>query len=211
MAKRKTKSNEQPNWRPNFRITETLPDTKLIRTDFLLNFVFLTLAIITLGYIVIQQINISRLNSSISDVETGITALTPSNKTALQQSAKFIRDSKQIEELNLFMATPAKPLDIISQIALSTPKGITLNSIKFSPQVVQVAKTKQLIYRLTIKGIVPTTADVTPMVAEMQKTIAESDIIKNILIKSEQGDFNRDALLGTFSFELFFDLKGDRS
>ena len=34
----------QPNWHPNFRIADSLPDLKVVRTDFFINAISLSLA-----------------------------------------------------------------------------------------------------------------------------------------------------------------------
>ena len=49
MAFGRNKIVVQPSWHPNFRIVETLPDTKVIRTDFAFNGVFVVIAVVLLG------------------------------------------------------------------------------------------------------------------------------------------------------------------
>ncbi len=213
MLKRKTKSQAQPNWRPDFRIVATLPDTKIIRTDFILNFVSITVALLVTGFALFQQIDISTTNASIRNYESKIAELEPSNNKALRESDLFQKDMKKIEELILFMDVPLDPIDLIQTVSANTPRDFIVNSLSYAPQTTTTgggrSSKRELIYKLEISVTASgQSAEVTRMIDDYRNTLATTTLLKPLLIRSDVSNPTRDDKLGTITQRLSFELKG---
>lgn len=209
MLKRKPKSIAQPAWRPNFRIVEELPDTKAIRTDFMLNFVFVALALLAGVYLLNIQLQIWTTKSSISTYEKKIVAGDADNKKFLRQSADFERQSKNLNEALDFVRAQIPPNNLLQAVQDSRPEQLVLTSVTVGPRSVTKGRSRTNYYDITINGnAIGAAAEATAMVDQFKRDFANHPFIKPILVDSQLVTLTRDQRLGTFSVVLKFELQG---
>lgn len=209
MLKRKPKTISQPAWRPNFRITEELPDTKVIRTDFLLNFIFVALALLAGVYLLNIQLQIWSLKSSINSYEERIAAGDADNKKFLRQSADFEKQSKNLKEVLDFVRAQVPPTNLLEALQNSRPEQLILTSVSVSPRSVIQGRNRNNYYDVTVNGnVIGAAAEATAMVDQFKEDFSESAFIKPILVNSQLVTLTRDQRLGTFSVVLKFELQG---
>ncbi len=209
MLKRKPKTISQPAWRPNFRITEELPDTKVIRTDFLLNFIFVALALLAGVYLLNIQLQIWSLKSSINSYEERIAAGDADNKKFLRQSADFEKQSKNLKEVLDFVRAQVPPTNLLEALQNSRPEQLILTSVSVSPRSVIQGRNRNNYYDVTVNGnVIGAAAEATAMVEQFKEDFSESAFIKPILVNSQLVTLTRDQRLGTFSVVLKFELQG---
>lgn len=152
-----SKKKQEIPWHPNFRIAETLPDIKVIRTDFLVNFVTITLALILAGYALSNEFTAGSLAKQIDDLSAKIQESSGDNSRSLRQSSEFTKHATLIAEVAGFYAQPVVPYELLASLAGSRPEYITLVNVNMREITRQVARRRtvsmaQLELRGTLKG-----------------------------------------------------------
>ena len=99
MAKSKSKITAQAQWHADFRVIDTLPDTKLIRTDFMLTFAAVSMAVGLLFLFVFREYNSFTLGREIANLNSDIEQNTADNQNYLRLDGRFNSLSKKINEL----------------------------------------------------------------------------------------------------------------
>lgn len=207
MFKRKSKTAAFTPWRPNFRQVESLPDIKVVRTDFLLNFVAVTVAAILLGLLV-QDVYASMVHgANARDLRSKLEDRRSENTRNLSRSAEFSRQSRQVEEASAFVKVPVTPHDLLLEIASKKPKSIILSSLSYSTATVTVGRATNLQFSVVINATVSGTADeVTGEVDTFRRTLEESPLLKPNLKAIELRSLSRNPQTGTFNLALALDL-----
>ncbi|MDD2764536.1 MAG: hypothetical protein PHE83_11235 [Opitutaceae bacterium] len=109
-----------PAWHPNFRDHERLPDTKVVRTQFFVNFVSIAAAAGLLLYFCYQEYSIRNLTRQVADWQAQIDTNRKAGDQALALSRKFADEEKKLNEVDDFL----KQRLVLSQFLLHT--GSTL-------------------------------------------------------------------------------------
>lgn len=126
------KKAQTPYWRPDFRIADELPDIKVVRTDFLINFVvvFIVLALLALlGY---REVRGRELGRQIDTAKEFVAERTRDNQTALRANTAFRRESEKINDIERFINTTPDRLAIFTALAESCPENIALERVSIS-------------------------------------------------------------------------------
>ena len=132
MASGGKKSVVAPPWRQDFRDVKALPDTKVVRTHFLLSLVAVLLLTVMAGAFAFQEYLIHSRRSSLADVEAKIADATPADRRNQTDSARFIRDVIRVEEAAKFADCALRPEVVIAQLArLQLPEG-RYESVEFT-------------------------------------------------------------------------------
>jgi len=127
----KSKKNEQPNWRPNFRIQETLPDIKVIRTDFLVNGVAAVILLAAIAYAGMVFMKYMNKGAEIAELNKSIQEKSSQNSTLLGLSRQFVKEKAQADELQKFYGVPVGATDFIFLLAELKPEDIRIESVNF--------------------------------------------------------------------------------
>ena len=133
-----------PPWHPNLRITETLPDTKVVRTAFFINGAALVVAIGLALYLGIQEWKLHGVNREIADWQSQIDKNRKESAEAVALYGKFKEEQAKTEEVAEFVASKPIVSEIVLRIGQITPKKIALDSLDF--------KDNGLGIRATVKG-----------------------------------------------------------
>lgn len=198
MAKRK--GNIQPHWRPDFRITDTLPDIKVIRTDFLVNFVAVTLALVVAFYVLQREYRIYDLNSTIQTMSEAAQSEEAVNAKRLALSGEFIKASQHIVELEKFYQMPISAHKLMAELCRLKPDGLLFNAIKFDESVVKNGKKSEIQYQVSLAGLVKD-----PVVLEAFKSELNGSGVLNVdgyAVSTRESLMSRDAKTGIFPYSL---------
>lgn len=149
-AKQSKKQSTDLAWHADFRNTESLPDVKVVRTDFLINFVAIFVFIALLSLFGYRQFNAANLKSRIADLQAEVSKQKPANQRNLRESRQFKNSQDIIEDLNNFYATAVPPLDFIVQITEERPKFIAFSKIDFRVTSENISKNKTIEYGVFI-------------------------------------------------------------
>jgi hypothetical protein len=119
-----------PNWHPNFRNFERLPDTKVVRTTFFVNAAALSLAIALLGLVAWREYQVSNFNQQTAAAEAEIARNQAQNTEGLRLTKLFTDEEKKVTEAAAFVSLPIKPTELILVLGSSLPAEVQLDSVE---------------------------------------------------------------------------------
>lgn len=208
MLARKQKADPVLNWHPNFRVVETLPDIKQVRTGFLVNFIAIMLALAALGWTVISEVSIHNYNRDIDRLTGQIDKETSANNKNLANSKQFVNKSKPLQYAAKFFADRLAPLELLDSILAARPESILFESVAIEPIVVESGGKKLNSQEVIISGTLA--SETSQTLTEFKNKILASPALKSRVAdpeKSLKTENKRDAAAGVFKFTLTIYLK----
>ena len=169
--------NIQPNWHPNFRIKSTLPDTRVVRTNFIAKITIYT-AILILAAIVLQrEYQAYILRQVIHGLEQQVQNASSADLSRLKNSEQFRKLALNVRELQRFFRVPLVPHESIVELARTKPEGLTFTRLTYSELIVQVKVGKeskpQVAFRLSVAGNVKDL----PVLTQFKRELEESQLL----------------------------------
>lgn len=142
-------------WRADFRKVEDLPDVKVIRTDFLLNYGLVALALGVAAFAVSRELDYASMRKEIEVISAEIDAKRVTNEANLKTAFEFNQYIKYIEEFSKFKKpVPAGCLDVLSVIGELKSDKVTFKSLLIDSTTTNSAvKTKKNL-KVTLVGAV---------------------------------------------------------
>ena len=131
----------QANWHPNFRIAEALPDLKVVRTDFFINAICLSLAAVAVFFLAIREYKAFSLKSEIAAWEEKIEVSRAENLAYLKLSKAFKDEQVKFEEVRDFIATDLPVTEFLEKLSPTIPEGLDLESMAFGEERVVIRGT----------------------------------------------------------------------
>ncbi|MDA9589163.1 hypothetical protein N9V19_00220 [Opitutales bacterium] len=149
----------QPYWRPNFKIKSSLPDIKVVRTGFIVNFVIITFVLIAIFSLLHRQYYANSLRTTIDLTEARVRQAEPEDRLRLENSERFRKAAQSIEELERFYRAPYFADEFLINISQLKPEGLIFSRLSFSERVIEAKvikkKTKipaRMTYNINIAG-----------------------------------------------------------
>ena len=204
--KRKAQYNRaEAVWRADFRDLETLPDTKPVRTGFLINFASISVlfALITLLVYNEYSLRLSRVASK--ETEIDVRAQTDANRKLLFRGGEFRKLSRQAEEVVGFKRVPVNLADLLKSFAVKVPEQMTIFLLIFDQLPDAEADGLGV---LSISGtILPETPSGPSLLLEQfQDEVAALPEFGELRVRSDIEEFGRNNSTGNFDFTMRFDL-----
>ncbi|MFT4900825.1 MAG: hypothetical protein ACI81V_000092 [Lentimonas sp.] len=196
----KKSKDTHPFWRPDFKISDTLPDIKVIRTNFLINFVAVMLPLVVAFYVLQREYRIYSLDNTIQYMRQEVAAAEAGNEKNLKMSAQFKAASKNIEELEKFYYTPILTHHLLAEFSRLKPDGLVLNAIKFDESLVKVGKKSSLVYAVSLVGLVKDPLDLEAFKAKL----TESEMLNpaGYGMEIRESLMSRDVKTGIFPYSM---------
>ncbi|MDB6115916.1 MAG: hypothetical protein JWQ62_2861 [Lacunisphaera sp.] len=119
-----------PLWHPNFRNFERLPDTKVVRTTFFVNTAAIAATLCLLLWLGYREYHIYSLGEQIADAQSQIDKNMRLNKEALRLTTIFSDEEKKLAEAEAFQRTPFSPVEFVTLLGQTLPKGIAIESLE---------------------------------------------------------------------------------
>ncbi|MCF7687105.1 MAG: hypothetical protein K9M98_08735 [Cephaloticoccus sp.] len=133
MLSRKKKSESAgphtPNWHPNFRNYETLPDTKVVRTAFFANVGSLVITLSLLIYFSLGELQLHGIRAQINDVRQQIERDEPASDFAISQFRTFQAQEARINEVEAFVESRPKVVELITNFSHTLPVNVALDTV----------------------------------------------------------------------------------
>lgn len=208
MLERKKKADPVLNWHPNFRVVETLPDIKQVRTGFLVNFVAIVLALVALAWTVTTEVDIHNHSRDINRLNGEIDKETPANNKNLAASKQFVNKSKALQFSAKFFDGTLPPLDLLDAMLAARPDNILFDSVHIDPVIIETAGKKIPAQRVVISGTLASESSLS--LDDFVKKILASAALKNRVVDPDKNlkvENKRDAAAGVFKFTLTLNLK----
>ena len=208
MKKNQTKTQ---NWHPNFQIKATLPDVKVIRTGFIVNFSALCLPIFLGIVFTFNWFKIQELKLEDAKHETWLTESAAENKKNLEKNKAFKDISVLIEDLGRFFGESFDVLELIVVLAETRPKDIAFKALSFSEDFVQISRDKkEPTYKLVIEGVLQgSTSEDFGKLNDYQLKLEKLPIFKDILRSVTLPNHDRDQTNSLFTFKIQVSLNRD--
>lgn len=171
----KRKKEIEPNWRPNFVNEAKLPDIKVVRTGFAINFVAVAFFLITGGLLLQKEYSIRSTRQTIALLEQRIEKAIPDNEANLKRSQEFVAAAGKIADIEKFFIAPFAAHEFLIELGKFRPTGIELSSISFN-EANGSGKTNKLAlnYQITLVGEV---GDLT-LLDQFKGSFVEWDFLK---------------------------------
>ncbi|HUJ42860.1 MAG TPA: hypothetical protein VLW52_04545 [Opitutaceae bacterium] len=118
-----------PAWHPNFRNLERLPDTKVVRTQFFVNFAAIAVAAFFLLYFAIQEYRIKALSRQVADWQAQIDTNKKSSDQTLVLAKRFADEERKIGELNDFLKCRLVLTQFLLQIGNTLPPELAIDAV----------------------------------------------------------------------------------
>lgn len=119
-----------PAWHPNLRNRERLPDTKVVRTLFFVNFAAITVAASLLVYFCYQEYRIKNLNRLVAEWQAQVDTNKKSAAQAVALSRKFADEEKKIGELNDFLKQRLVLSEFLLHLGSILPTDLAMDTVE---------------------------------------------------------------------------------
>jgi len=186
-----------PAWHPDFRNPARLPDTKVVRTQFFVNFAAIAIAAGLLLYFSYQVYRINNLIHQVAYWQTQIDTNMKASVQARMLSQKFAAEEKKINELNNFV----KPRLVLSQFLLNL--GSTLPQ-ELAASTVDIRNTGVNLHGIANGSPDEASGRTSTYVAQLRQDKYFSSIFEEVGLNK----LDRDQASGRLSFDLFLRFKG---
>lgn len=146
----------QPYWRPDFKIQSTLPDIKVVRTDFIINAIAVALMLIA-GFTLLQgEYRAYSLHRSIASMQQSIGETKANNNQNLKGSERFRESAQSVMELQRFFRAPLVAHELLAELARLKPAGLIFSRVMFSSAIIKQKEKdpaeSQMTYEINITG-----------------------------------------------------------
>jgi hypothetical protein len=202
--KRKSKQDKQRPWRPDFRVVDTLPDTKVIRTNFLLNTIAVTVTLALLVYVSLQEYNLHSLRNDLQLMTAQVEGGNAANRQLLNLNRDWLKASGPVKEAVRFHDPAIDHHDFLVQMADARPDGIIYSSINIVYSDAKPGKDGKVPLRIDLAGRIVGDEDSSPalVLEELQQQLRTLPVLLNRVDSITVAQFNRDSALGVFTFVL---------
>jgi Tfp pilus assembly protein PilN len=185
-------------WHPNFRNRERLPDTKVVRTYFFVNFTAVTVVVCLALAVWYQEYRIRVLDRQVADWQLQISKNQKSAADAAALSRKFAAEEKKIRELDSFLQQKLVLSQFLLQLGKSLPADLVIDSVDIRGDGIGL--------RGTAAGSpVEATGRTSAYVELLQRDGYFKDIVDT---KDVKQDVKREQSSGRVTFDLFMRFKG---
>ncbi|HKK17452.1 MAG TPA: hypothetical protein VJ952_02125 [Opitutales bacterium] len=148
----KSNKNVQPYWRPNFVDAAELPDIKVIRTDFIINFVAVVLLLLVGFFVLQREYRAYALGKTIQEMEQRIRVAEGSDAASLRLSREFRDLAANIAELEKFYATPVMAHEFLTEITRIRPEELIFSQISLVESLQKEGTAQMVTYRINVSG-----------------------------------------------------------
>ncbi|MEO0796455.1 MAG: hypothetical protein AAFX93_14895 [Verrucomicrobiota bacterium] len=213
MADKKSKNAQsQPNWHPDFRDSDVLPDVKAVRTNFLINFVALALTVSAVGWFGFSEYQAMTISTSIDEQRKLVQDGAAGNRSALKLSKEFSKLSTKADDLIKFYDNYIYPDDILLEISKSRPENIALESFAITTSQTNVGSKRKPKYvsslRYTIRGMLKgSSGDDLSELDNYKVVLDELEVLANRIDNIDVSQPTRIENQGLFEFTIVINLK----
>lgn len=191
-----SKQSASTYWHPSFRITESLPDTKVIRTSFAVNAAAVA-AVLGLGAILVtREVSTSGVREQSAELSAKIASAQPRLAKAGEYQNRFSSAEQKLREIQGYLTPSLVASDFLVIIAETLPRLISIDSIEMSAGGVRL--------RGSVVGASERSA---PLAKNYAEQLAEHPVLKEQMTSIRLNNQNRDQTGDRFTFEIEMKLK----
>jgi len=121
---------QRPGWHPDFRVSNTLPDNKIVRTDFIVNGVALAILALAVWAFYAREAQLADATGEVARWTTDIEASKPRFNDALALQREFSEAEKRIGEVVAFSRSPVEISELLARLGDSLPKLVAIDVVE---------------------------------------------------------------------------------
>jgi hypothetical protein len=195
----------QPHWRPNFVNQSELPDIKVIRTGFIINFVAVTLALCVAFSLLQREYRAYSLRQTIEGMEQRIRVAEADDLANLKMSEAFRSSAQSVVEVESFFDAPLLAHEFIYGLSQIKPEDLIFNSVSFSETLSQQGGQSGVGYSLSISG----DAKGLTVLDEFKMILGEAELLQipGYSLQIDESLQGRDEKTGIFPYSMAISLK----
>ncbi|MGA1205494.1 MAG: hypothetical protein ACO3ZW_06775 [Opitutales bacterium] len=208
-----SKKVPQRLWRPDFRNTQTLPDTKVIRTGFLLNFVGLSLAVGCMTLYGFREYALQNLIKEVKSLESQVAEATAENRRIMDSNKKFRENADIVAEEVAFDNQAISYHEFLGQLAESLQEGMQLGAVTMENSGDEPGKSGMPPFHIELTGKVLEDAPATPaqVLSNFQSALKELPCLQEEDLQMEMTRFSRNNKFGYFDFTLLIKIAVEKA
>lgn len=123
-------SGQVPGWHPDFRIAASLPDNKVVRTDFIINGVALAILAVVVWMFYSREVQLDQATEEVARWVADIEANKPKYSEALGLQREFSEAEKRITEVAAFTKSPVEIAELINKLGTSLPRLVAIDVVE---------------------------------------------------------------------------------
>lgn len=123
-------TGHRPGWHPDFRIAASLPDNKVVRTDFIINGIALAVLAVVVWAFYSREAQLKEATSEVARWTTDIDANRPRFNEALGLQREFAEADKRLAEIAAFAKSPVEISELINRLGNSLPKLVAIDVVE---------------------------------------------------------------------------------
>ncbi|WP_162028048.1 MULTISPECIES: hypothetical protein [unclassified Lentimonas] len=205
-----SKRDIQPYWRPDFKIQSTLPDIKVIRTDFIINSVAVALAMLAVFTLLKGEYRAHVLRGSITAMEERIEAAQAADSQSLKESAHFRQSAQSVVELQRFFRAPFIAHELLAELSVLKPdSSAVLSRMTLSESVNKQKDGAKMGYEIAIVGEVEDLAVLTEFKGALQSSPSLNP--EGFIVVVDESLGRRDTNTGIIPFKVSISLTAKAS
>lgn len=191
-------------WRPDFRDTQSLPDTKVIRTDFIVNFLALAITLVAVTAFVFKEYSLQSLISSVRTLEEQVANHSNQNRLLLNQNKRYKQSAEILEEVIAFDRQVLDYPAFIIELSSSLPPGVVLSRLDLRSDTATKSadSVPPLVVELTGRVTATNTRTPSQILEAFQVALGALPSTADRRIETDLIRFNRNNQFGHFDFTL---------
>ncbi len=206
MAKR-NRGPTQPPWRPDFRDPELLPDIKVVRTDFFLTVLSVSLVIILYAVLFHREYTVRALSEGTQTLEAKVSDHQQKNRENVRLSQEFMNLSRSIGEVQQFLVIPVPVTDLMLLISELRPSAIRFTTFSYTTRVETVGRDRRPVYSIQVNGQVRGSAfEVPGIVNDFKESLEAAPQVREHLRSADIRSLARDPNQGHFTLSMSIEL-----
>jgi hypothetical protein len=123
-------TGQGPGWHPDFRIAASLPDNKVVRTDFIINGIALAILAVMVWLLYSRESQLQEASVEVARWNADIDANKPKFNEALGLQREFTEAEKRLAEVAAFTTTPVEISELINRLGNSLPKLVAIDVVE---------------------------------------------------------------------------------
>ena len=194
----------QSHWRPNFINSSKLPDIKVIRTNFIVNFIAVTVVLICSFFAVKREYRVHSLSVAAAQMQEQIQFSEAGDNSKLSMSIEFNKAAANIIDLEKFYSPPTLAHQFLVDLSAIRPTGLVFRSIAFSESILSKGKKQAVGYRLSVTGEVEDPLELESLKSLLQNAeFLQFEMFDTVVNETLKG---RNAMTGVFRYSIVVSL-----
>lgn len=196
----RSKKEMQPFWRPNFVNQAELPDIKVVRTDFIINFIAVTITLCVAFFLLQREYRTFALGKTIHGMEQQIRAADSDDVENLKRSEAFRESAQYVVEVQKFFDAPLLVHEFMYELTSTRPEDLIFNSVSLSESMVKQSNKDVVTYSINITG----DAKNLTVLDEFKKILFEEEFLQvpGFVLEIDETLQGRDDKTGIFPYRV---------